>query len=124
MSNTKFTPGEWQINHWSLGGSGISCVAINKNGINYYTGDAVYEKTFGIRSKIDPMKHNVQGSFEGAHIADIADFSEESEANARLIASAPEMYEALKEIVRISDRKHDAWDRAKAALAKAEGGNV
>ena len=44
-----------------------------------------------------------------------------NDANARLIAAAPELLEALKEVVAISDRKHDAWDRAKAAIAKASG---
>lgn len=44
-----------------------------------------------------------------------------AEANGRLIAAAPELYAALEEVVRISDRKHDAWDEAKAALAKARG---
>lgn len=29
-----------------------------------------------------------------------------------------ELKEALQEVIRISDRKHDAWDRAKAAIAK------
>lgn len=42
-------------------------------------------------------------------------------ANAHLIAAAPDLLAALKEVVTISDRKHDAWDRAKAAIAKAEG---
>jgi hypothetical protein len=32
-----------------------------------------------------------------------------------------ELLEALKTVVAISDRKHDAWDAAKAAIAKAEG---
>ena len=41
--------------------------------------------------------------------------------DARLIASAPELLEALREVVALSDRKHDAWDKAKAAIAKAEG---
>ena len=41
--------------------------------------------------------------------------------NAHLIAAAPELYETLEEVIRISDRKHDAWDKAKAALAKARG---
>lgn len=31
-----------------------------------------------------------------------------------------EFAEAMAEVLRISDRKHDAWDRAKAALAKLE----
>jgi len=42
-------------------------------------------------------------------------------ANARLIAAAPELLEALKAVVAISDRKHDAWDAAEAAIAKAKG---
>lgn len=38
-----------------------------------------------------------------------------------LIAAAPDLLAALKEVVRISDRKHDAWDAAHAALARATG---
>ena len=37
--------------------------------------------------------------------------------DARLLA---ELLAALKEVVALSDRKHDAWDRAHAAIAKAE----
>jgi hypothetical protein len=32
-----------------------------------------------------------------------------------------ELLAAVQEVVAISDRKHDAWDRAKAAIAKATG---
>lgn len=39
--------------------------------------------------------------------------------NALLIAAAPELLEALQQVVAISDRKHDAWDKAHAAIAKA-----
>lgn len=45
----------------------------------------------------------------------------EAEANARLIAAAPDLLDALKEVVALSDRKHNAWDKAHAAIAKAEG---
>jgi hemoglobin-like flavoprotein len=63
--------------------------------------------------------------------------TEEGEANASLIAEAgtitnstgltpkqlaeqrEELLSALKEVIRISDRKHDAWDKAKAAISKA-----
>lgn len=31
-----------------------------------------------------------------------------------------ELVEALREVVRISDRKHEAWDRAKAILARVQ----
>jgi len=40
-------------------------------------------------------------------------------ADAALISAAPDLLAALQEVVAISDRKHDAWDRAKAAIAKA-----
>jgi len=35
-------------------------------------------------------------------------------------AAADKMADALREVVRISDRKHDAWDAAKAALEAYE----
>lgn len=33
-----------------------------------------------------------------------------------------ELAEALREVVRISDRKHDAWDKEKDILARLDGG--
>lgn len=45
-------------------------------------------------------------------------------ANIRLMAAAPDLLEALQEVVAISDRKHDAWDKAKVAIAKALGSNA
>jgi hypothetical protein len=47
--------------------------------------------------------------------------SDGSLGTARLIAAAPDLLAALKEVVRISDRKHDAWDAAREAIANAEG---
>lgn len=41
--------------------------------------------------------------------------------NAHLIAAAPELLDALKCILAITDRNHVAWDAARAAIAKAEG---
>jgi hypothetical protein len=38
-----------------------------------------------------------------------------------LMDAAPDLLKALQEVVAISDRKHDAWDRAHAAIAKALG---
>jgi len=34
---------------------------------------------------------------------------------------ARELLEALNDVVQISDRKHDAWDRAKLAIKHARG---
>ena len=40
-------------------------------------------------------------------------------ANARLMAAAPDLFNALNEILAITDRDHVAWHKAKAAIAKA-----
>lgn len=59
----------------------------------------------------------------GRFYGDVSLTNEEScpdaEANAKLMAAAPDLLEALKEVVRISDRKHIAWDKAKEAIFKA-----
>jgi hypothetical protein len=46
---------------------------------------------------------------------------DETKANARLIAAAPDMLAALKAVVAIADRRTDEFDAARAAIAKAEG---
>ena len=45
----------------------------------------------------------------------------DSRQTASFIAAAPDLLAALKWVVTISKRKHDAWDMARAAIAKAEG---
>ena len=46
---------------------------------------------------------------------------EQSEANARLIASAPELLEALEWTARALDKEHPAAIKARQIIAKAEG---
>lgn len=55
------------------------------------------------------------------HITKCADWSEETEANAHLIAAAPDLLEALKGVLRVADRATVEFDAARAAIAKAEG---
>ena len=55
------------------------------------------------------------------HDKDGRERHERAMANRALMASAPELLQALKEVLAISDRKHNAWDKARAAIAKAEG---
>jgi hypothetical protein len=54
----------------------------------------------------------------------VQDSPERLLVNARLIAAAPRLYEALKEIYE-GDADHvpsdEVWERAKKAIAKAEG---
>lgn len=40
---------------------------------------------------------------------------------ARRWNSHQELVEALEELVALSDRKHNAWDKARAVIAKAKG---
>ena len=47
--------------------------------------------------------------------------TEESKANARLIAAAPELLEALKYLCDVSHTDPKAFDQARAAIAKATG---
>ena len=67
----------------------------------------------------------------GACVADCSTFyqsaPEECEANARLIAAAPDMLDALQEFIRVANSEHNVTNRgvayglAVAAVAKAEG---
>jgi hypothetical protein len=60
---------------------------------------------------------------------DGTEMNETGEANARLIAAAPDLLEALRELVEPADevcREHgwplaSRWDKARAAIAKAAG---
>lgn len=42
-------------------------------------------------------------------------------ANANLIAAAPDLLEALQAVVRVADRQTDEFDMARAAISKALG---
>lgn len=44
----------------------------------------------------------------------------QADAMEQLRAQRDELVAALREVLDISDRKHDAWDRARAAIAKVE----
>ncbi len=46
---------------------------------------------------------------------------EHADANARLIAAAPDLLEALRAVVSVADRKTVEFDKAHAAIAKVGG---
>lgn len=68
---------------------------------------------------------------ESSTVADIAikkpgtfwDTSPTKEANACLIAAAPELLEALLKVLAVTDRRTDEFDYAWAVVAKARGEN-
>lgn len=53
--------------------------------------------------------------YDGVHQRE----AEETRANARLIAAAPEMLEALEGVLRVADRATVEFDAARDAIAKA-----
>jgi len=64
------------------------------------------------------------------HVDDVDGFSGNSKANAQLLAAAPELYEALKEVLALLPQNQDAlieWGldswiySARCAISKAEG---
>lgn len=58
---------------------------------------------------------------DATEIAILNPANEECAANARLIAAAPSMYDALMRIIHDWDGEPDDMTEARAALAKAEG---
>jgi len=86
MSETKFTPGPWEL--------------VSKN-----------------------WEGRIVNGSDGNWIADLTMYHDTSESNAHLIASAPDLYEALELILSDEDYRGslDAILLAHSALAKARG---
>lgn len=108
------TPGPWL----RCGDSGLTIYALHDNGFGYWK-DGKRELVNRFYARIEDCRH------QGGSI-------EEAEANARLIAAAPEMHAALKDalqvmlwLVNYDNPREDvaiAIRKAKAALAKSEIG--
>lgn len=109
MSNeTKFTPGPW------LADTRSGCLAV-------YPLDREMDSP-----GIGPHdERNIHYSSKGAEYdGDRWHMDEQSQANAHLIAAAPELYEALDNILELASWEpymDDAIIKARAALAKARG---
>lgn len=115
QNETKFTPGPWSA--W-LGRGGHS-----------RTGPAAAAAhLFVSEHKKSPYGAFVEMSSKSMECPCIAlgDTKERAEANARLIAAAPELLEALQKLCAIQESGDVAcwageWDQARAAIAKATG---
>lgn len=103
MSDTKFTPGPWRAAPFS---SVVGCP---------------------IGAQPDPKKNTIIVAGTRSAVAqEPGAFRAEVEANSYLIAAAPEMYEALVLLDSMDgwtpeDEWDAAWQKARAALAKARG---
>ena len=97
MSETKFTKGPWGIEYDGHEANIIGPVP--------YTSD----------------QRDI--AYVNSEVGDIDGFAcgVTAQANAHLIAAAPELYAALAELVRIHKTSHVTWDDAELALAKARG---
>ncbi|HEP9635415.1 TPA: hypothetical protein VDW08_003767 [Pseudomonas aeruginosa] len=89
MSNHKHTPGPWEIERYS-------------DGLIQIVGD--------VRIVSDD-EENVTTVVEAVSRGD--------EANARLIAAAPELLDALVALVECEQTTPELWEAARAAIAKA-----
>jgi hypothetical protein len=106
-SKAKHTPGPWELGHEL--GEGFSIV----REIAPHSGQLLVVATSGTQKKF--MGHQID--------------RETAQANARLIAAAPELLEACKRLliahtanIQAQGYEFDAWSRlAEAAIAKAEG---
>jgi len=73
-------------------------------------------------------QHSMGGYVESGDgkVCDVSGFdvgSDKAKANAKLIAAAPELLEALQDALHAHDKhgEHSEWDFARAAIAKALG---
>jgi hypothetical protein len=126
MSKTEnWTPGPWQmrpVESWPFG----FVVETEADGVEIFKQGAVCHSTEQ-KTRADceagvGFKWRRTASYNYTTRDEAAALIAEQDATARLIAAAPELLEALEEVVAISDRKHNAWDKAHAAIAKARGG--
>ena len=96
------TPGPWRLSPLLSGSE-------NDRGFRIFASDG-RDGTMWI-ADVSPVIDNDRG-----------DASEEGKANARLIAAAPDLLEALKDVeANVADDSPFMWERVGAAIAKAEG---
>lgn len=119
MSEVKHTPGPWEINWYICTADAKDVAHAKSNGRTLSVGDEFWRVPYSIGPLSTDHNH-----WAGDHLA-------VDEANARLIAAAPDMLEALKLVIEEkAPRYHDctddglpkcAWCFAEDAIAKAEG---
>ena len=90
MSESKRTPGPWKLEVWDMEGNIVVA-----------------------------GQHDARGVYPVAECSNKCLFPGQAEANARLISAAPDLLEALQELVELEVAKN--MHKARAAIAKAKG---
>ena len=113
---TKFTPGPWE---WLYSDTRHDYVGrvVTAQVVDVPTNQCVVEFSNTSHSE---LVYEDDGDGGGSF------FDQQAKANARLISSAPDMYEALKGLLQRwmdpGSITSEHWEAARAALSKAEGG--
>lgn len=103
INEPKFTPGPWYIMGDDEHPEGVPVIEISRG----HCPSPEYEQI----AYVQPFMDDDDDYF----------LTDEVRANAALIAAAPELYEALKQIVSDWDGEPEDMYSARAAIAKAEG---
>ncbi|WP_148716446.1 hypothetical protein [Chitinolyticbacter meiyuanensis] len=91
---------------WGMGGAVIRLRDLSEHGMN------IMHRACDRPDWIEPFQGREHHADWCANI---------NHADARLIAAAPELLEALIGVIRVADRATDEFDAARAAIAKATG---
>lgn len=116
--NAKHTPGPWGLDTFPEYVNGTDMVVHDKDGFPIATIKASpilnrWEEQF------PEMGHWAEGEADGRTVRDRT--QEELEANAHLIAAAPDLLAALEEVVGFVEAVGWTVSKARAAIAKARG---
>ncbi|WP_288725768.1 hypothetical protein [uncultured Enterobacter sp.] len=103
MKEFKGTPGKWSFSHGIASDESVACIEINSS-------ESLHEVAY-LQSTQSNLSSYEPTSFD------------RTIANAKLIAAAPDLLEALQDVLHAYDKhgEHSEWDFARAAISKALG---
>lgn len=123
----RHTQGKWQINKIKPTKQRGAIAHGEQGGISYYSGNAIMETHYLITSKSALKTSRLPGDFLGIHIARLNTGykgDDEAEANAKLIAAAPEMLDRLIEIFEEKELNEKMLSKIHQTINKAKGEEI
>lgn len=115
MSKVKHTPGPWTVGEEVDSAGHVVYIPIQRGKLHISTTGVYGRKPDGSTAG---RRYTDQCGTQ-RHEPVIS--AEECRANARLIAAAPDLLEALQAVLSVADRKTVEFDKVRAAIAKATG---